>query len=98
MNDVFKFIQKLYSLRTTSHFRLRRIRTTKYGMEIPSYLDSKLWNLIPNEYKTIESLADFKAKMRTWVPGNSVSLALVGHLSSNGIPIKIPYGVDVLLH
>ena len=28
----------------------------------------KLWNLVPNEYKTIESPADFKAKIKTWVP------------------------------
>ena len=68
MNDVFEFIEKPYSLRTTSHFRLRKICTTKYGIETPSYLGPKLWNLVPNEYKTIESLADFKAKIKTWVP------------------------------
>ena len=30
--------------------------------------------------------------------GEGVSSALVGHPSSGGITIKIPYGVDVLLH
>ena len=70
MNDVFEFIEKPYSLRTTSHFRSRKIRTTKYGIETPSYLGPKLWNLVPNEYKTIESLEDFKAKIKTWVPEN----------------------------
>ena len=67
MNDVFDFIEKPYSLRTTSHFRSRKIRTTKYGIETP-YLGPKLWSLVPNEYKTIESLQDFKAKIKTWVP------------------------------
>ena len=61
MNDFCEFIEK-YSLRTTSHFRSRKIRTTKYATETPSYLCPKLWNLVPNEYKTVESLADFKAK------------------------------------
>ena len=70
MNDVFEFIEKPYSLRTTSHFRSRKICTTKYGKETPSYLGPKLWNLVPNEYKTIESLGDFKAKIKTLVPGN----------------------------
>ena len=65
MNDFFEFIEKPYSLRTTSHFRSRKIRTTKYGTETPSYLGPKLWNLVPNEYKTIESLEDFKAKIKT---------------------------------
>ena len=30
--------------------------------------------------------------------GEGASLALVGHTSSDGITIKIPYRVDVLLH
>ena len=69
MNDVFDFIEKPYSLRTTSHFRSRKIRTTKYGIETP-YLGPKLWNLVPNEYETIESLEDFKPKIKIWVPKN----------------------------
>ena len=34
MNDVFEFIEKPYSLRTTSHFRSRKIRTTKCCIEL----------------------------------------------------------------
>ena len=48
-----EFIEKPYSLKTTSHFRSRKIGTPKYGTEAPSYLGPKLWNLVPNEYKTI---------------------------------------------
>ena len=33
MNDVFEFMEKPYSPRTTSHFRSRKIRTTRYGIE-----------------------------------------------------------------
>ena len=36
MNDVFEFIEKTYSLRTTWHFRFKRIRTTKHGIETSS--------------------------------------------------------------
>ena len=50
--------------------RSRKIRTTKYGIETSSYLGPKLWNLVPNEYKTIESLEDLKAKIKTWAPEN----------------------------
>ena len=60
MNGVFEFIEKPYSLQTTSHFRSRKIRTTKYGMETPSYLGPNLWNLVPDECKTIESLVSGK--------------------------------------
>ena len=67
--DVFEFIEKPYSPRTTSHFRLRKIYKRKYGIETP-YSGPKLWNLAPNEYKTIESLEELKAKIKTWVPEN----------------------------
>ena len=30
--------------------------------------------------------------------GEGASLALVGHLSSDGFTIEIPFGVDALLH
>ena len=69
-NDIFEFIKKSCSLRTTSHFRSRRVRLTKYSIETPSHLGPKLQKLVPNEYKTIESLADFKAKIKPWVPEN----------------------------
>ena len=62
MNDVFEFIQKPYSLQTTSHYRSRKIHTTKYGIETPSYLGPKLWNLVP--------LADFTANIKTSVSEN----------------------------
>ena len=65
MNYVFEFIEKQSSLQSTLHFRSRKIRTTKHGIETP-YLGSKLRKFVPNEYKTIESLADIKVK--TWVP------------------------------
>ena len=35
------------------------------------------------------------ASLTSW--GEGVSLALVGHLSSDGVAIKMPYGVDVLM-
>ena len=50
MNDIFEFIEKPNSLQTTLHFRSGKIRTTKYAIETPSYLNPKLWNLVPNEY------------------------------------------------
>ena len=65
MNNVFEFIEKPYSLRANSHLRSGKIRITKYCIETPFYLGPKLWNLVPNEYKTIEFPADFKAKIKT---------------------------------
>ena len=70
MDDAFEFIEKPCSLRKLHLSGRGRTATTKYDIETPSYLDPKLQNLVPNEYKTNRSLEDFKAKIKTWVPKN----------------------------
>ena len=69
MKDVFEFIEKPYSLRTNSHFRSRKIRTTKWHRNT-SLPWPQIMEPCSNEYKTIESLEDFKAKLKTWVLEN----------------------------
>ena len=41
-------------------------------------------------------LVSSRASLTSW--GEGVSLALVGHFSSDGVTIKMPYEIDVLLH
>ena len=41
-------------------------------------------------------LVSSRASLTSW--GEGASLALVGHPSSDGVTIKMPYGVDVLHH
>ena len=93
MNDIFKLIEKSYSLRTISHFRSSRIRTTKYGVDTPSNLGPKLWNLASNEYKTIESLADFKAKIRAWVPENCPCKSCKTYICTNRFYLSSPLAI-----
>ena len=50
------------------------ICTTKYGTETRSYLSPKLWNLVSNKYKTIESLAGLNAKKSLWPRESSVQV------------------------
>ena len=46
---------------------------------------SRLWNT---------GLVSSGASLTSW--GEGASLALVGHPSSDGVTVKMPYGVDVL--
>ena len=50
--------------------------------------------IIPKTLKT--GLVSSGISLTSW--GEGVSLALVGHPFSYSITIKIPYGVDILLH
>ena len=54
-----------------------------YNMKI--ILSSRLWNT---------GLVNSGASLTSW--GEDASLALVGHPSTDGVTLKMPYGVDVL--
>ena len=82
MNDIFEFIEKPHTLRTASHFRWKRVRGR------PSYLGPKLWNLVPNEYKSITPLADFKAEIKTLVPENCPCTLSKTYFSANRFYLK----------
>ena len=49
------------------------------------YISPRLWNT---------GLVSSGASLTSW--GEGATLALVGHPSSDGVTIKMPYGVDVL--
>ena len=72
MNKVFPINEPIYEydLRNISDFAARRIKTVRYGSESLSYLGPRLWNILPDEYKMMQSVKDFKAKIRSWVPEN----------------------------
>ena len=72
INNVFPINEPIYQydLRKACDFVARRIKTVRYGSESLSYLGPKLWNILPNEYKKIQSVKDFKAKIKSWMPEN----------------------------
>ena len=62
MNDVFEIIEKPYSLRSTSHFRSTKIRTTKYGIETSSYLGPNHETLFQMNIKLLHYLQILRQK------------------------------------
>ena len=48
-------------------------------------------------YKTLKYWVGVQ-RGQSYLMGEGASLALVSHLSSDGVTIKIPYWVDVLIH
>ena len=61
MNKVFSTNEPIYEydIRTTSDFAARRIKTVRHGSESLSFLGPRLWNILPDEYKKLESVKDF---------------------------------------
>ena len=72
INKVFPTTESIceYDLRNNSNFAARRIKTVRYGSESLLYLGPRLWNILPDECKKLQSVKDFKAKIRSRVPEN----------------------------
>ena len=62
------FIQKeiTYNLRNNLQMQIPKVRTSSHGIESLSFLGCKLWNNLPDEFKSIKTLAAFKRKINEW--------------------------------
>ena len=57
-----------YNLRTQSDFLRISVNSNKYGLNSIRFFSSKVWQMVPIEMKTLNSLKDFKNKIRRWEP------------------------------
>ena len=70
IDDIFQTRQCNYNLRTKRQFKSHCVKAAHYGTESLSFVGPKLWAILPQEYKDIDNLTEFKNKIKTWVPGN----------------------------
>ena len=64
MKDTFHFIQKPYNLRNDPELQRRKNRTVYFGTENISSLASKIWELMPSDIRSANSLGVFKEKIK----------------------------------
>ena len=64
MNEIFQTRNCNYKMRKFSEFQSECVKTVHYGMEIVSFLGPKLWSILPQEYKNIDNLSEFKNKIK----------------------------------
>ena len=61
MNDIFEQQNRSYNLRSScNQSRRENVKTVHYGIESVRYLGPKIWELVPNNIKYINSLRKFK--------------------------------------
>ena len=65
VGDLYTITNKRSSRRLLP-LAIPRVRTTKYGLNSISYLGSKLWNELENDYKMCDELEDFKSCLANW--------------------------------
>ena len=70
MNEGYDFIECRYSVRNELRFKLRNIRTVRYGIETAAFVGSRIWSNMPSELKESTSLNESKKKIKAWMPEN----------------------------
>ena len=67
------YMKQMFSLRSVSYFLkgsnilyLPKLSTTSYGLISFCYLASKLWNSLPENYRTVSSYKDFERLIRNY--------------------------------
>ena len=71
MKDIFPLNENLcYNTKNKRTFHSRDIRTVHFGSETLSHLAPKIWELVPEEIKKLESVASFKNAIKEWKPAN----------------------------
>ena len=71
MNRVLKLNSgSYYNLRQISQFCRSLIKLVYHGTESISYLGPKIWDILPDDYKTIQNLNTLKIKIKKWKPEN----------------------------
>ena len=68
MEDFFDLKTTPYDLRNKHLLKLPETSTSRYGTQAFCFKGSLLWNMIPNHYKSIDSLEEFKRQIKTWKP------------------------------
>ena len=71
MNEIFPFFENpVYELRSGVNLPSRNSRTVFFSSESIINLGTKLWNMIPLDIKSSESLNVFKSKIKLWTPNH----------------------------
>ena len=71
MNRVFKLNSDIpYNLRQISQFSTSSVKSVYHGTESISYLGPQIWDILPDDYKTIQNLDTFKINIKKRKPEN----------------------------
>ena len=68
MLNLFPSIENAYNFRNQRCWESHYVRTVGYGTETLLFRGKKTWQLLPESIKKIKSLAEFKIKVKNWLP------------------------------
>ena len=57
-----------YNLRSQTEFSVSSVNTTQFGLNSLRYFASKIWNMVPLEFKNLNDVEIFQSEIRKWEP------------------------------
>ena len=66
IQELFPTQPNTYNLRNNRISEVPNVRTVSYGIETMRYRGPKTWDLLPEDIKESNTLAEFKAKIKNW--------------------------------
>ena len=66
MKEIFVREDSVYNLRCMFRLKVRRVLTTKNGLETISFRGSQIWNSLPKNLRELNSVAAFKRAIKGW--------------------------------
>jgi hypothetical protein len=70
LHDLIKITDTKYCFRYDNITEIPSVRTTRYGLKSFRYAGAKLWNELPNHFRTQTSFNQLKKLINSW-NGNS---------------------------
>ena len=70
MSELFHQKVNHYDLRNSYKFSNPKVNTVFHGQRSISYLGTLIWQLVPSEFKDLNTVSAFKAAIRKWKPNN----------------------------
>ena len=64
MKEVFEIVEGPYTLRNELKLKPRKIHSVRYGIETASFVGTRVWNILPSDFKKCKSLELFKSKIK----------------------------------
>ena len=75
-----------YNLQCISQFLAPLVSTVFHGTESMSFLRPKVWSLLPENFRNIDSLENFKISFKKWKPENCSSRLCKVYIKNVGFP------------
>ena len=70
MSELFHQKVNHYDLRNPYEFSIPKVNSVFHGQGSISYLGPLIWQLVPSEFKDLNTVSAFKAAIRKWKPNN----------------------------